>query len=288
MNFRFLSLGLIALVATACKPPPELTDDSTGEGLSLSEAIPLFFRDFDEDAAKLPDYIDALEAGLADQGVDLASTNLDDRSFSIDPLTSDFLGGAVQPPDTDPAEQTSVVAFGLSNKDFAANQTAALEPNQVCIESDSTVSYTRTYSTDVAAFEAGTTDVARSTNVIRKELSFIASGWYELYKDFRSFETNDGRKVLVARAWSDKVAKADGGKNEFRQSFTAELYIEDGTTTKRMYAIWPEISIGLGPDAMRSLITDSLDEGYQNAEAFMADSSVPDCKNDRSAVFTRE
>lgn len=287
MNFRFLSFGLIALAATACKPPPTLTDDNTTGDLSLSEVIPLFFRDFDADSAKLPDYIDALEAGLTDQGVDLTSTNLDDRSFSIEPLGEANLGGAVQPPDTNPADQTSVVTFGLSTHDFAANQSAGLEPNQVCIESDSTVSYTRTYTTDVDAFKAGTTDVARSTNAIRKELSFIASGWYDLFKDFRTFDTNDGRHVMLARAWADKIAVADGGKNEFRQSFTAELYIEDGTTTKRMYAIWPEISIGLGPDAMRALIRDSLDEGYVNAEAFMTDSAVPDCKNDRAAVFTR-
>ncbi len=293
MNSRFLTLGLIALVATACKPPPTLTDDndtdtSDPSTLSLAQVMPALFRDFDDNTADLPAYIDALEAGLVSQGVKLDSANLDERSFSIDPLAESFLGGAVQPPGTNTADQTSVVAFGLSKKDFAANKSAAMQPNQVCIESDSTVSYTRTYSTDVDAFNAGTTDVARSTNEVRKELSFIASGWYDLYKDFRTFDTTDGRHVMIARAWADKIAVADGGTNEFRQSFTCELYIEDGTTTKRMYAIWPEISIGLGPDAMRSLITDSLDEGYKNAEAFMADSTVPDCKNDRNAVFTRE
>lgn len=292
MNARFLTLGLLATLAAACKPPPALTDDNDTDTsdptkLSLVQVIPAFFRDFDDNSALLPDYIVALEAGLAEQGIDLTSTDLDNRGFTIDPLTAEFLGGAVQPPGTNAADQTPVVLFGQSTHDFAANQAAALDPDQVCIESNSTVYYQRTYTTDVDAFEAGTTDVARSTNEVRKELSFIAAGWYDLYKDFRSFDTGDGRHVLIARAWSDKVAQADGGNNEFRQSFTGELYIQDGDKTTRMYAIWPEISIGLGPDAMRSLIRDSLDEGYQNADAFMDDPTATKCnrdKNDREAA----
>lgn len=289
MNSRFLTLGIVTVVAAACKPPPELTDDTTGEGLSLSEAIPLFFRDFDDDPDKLPEYIDALEKGIEDQGVNLDEPDLQKRSFTIDPIPADFLGGAAQPPGTNTEDQGPVVLFGRSTHPFAANLSTALEPNQVCIESNSTVSYTRTYATDASAFEAGTTDVARSTVELRKELSIIASGWLDLFKDFRSFDTTDGRHVLLARSWSDKIAEADGNNNkEFRQSFTAELYIEDGDKTKRMYAIWSEIDIGLPDDFMLKTVRDSLQEGFDNADLFMTDSTVPDCANDRSAVFTRE
>lgn len=277
----------LALLAAACTPPEELVDDGdTGEGLTLTTALPALFKDFEQGADRLTEITDAIEAGVVSQGVDLAGDK-DQRVFSIDPLTFDGLD-VTHPSERDPEEQTPVVAFGRSRHDFATNLDTALEKNQVCIESDSTVWYGRTYiPDDETAFRGGTADVLRSLNEVRKELSFIAAGWYDLHKDFRRFELVDGRQVLAARSWAEKVYFGDNGTNEFAQTFVAELWIEDAGEVTRVYAIWPEIKIGLGPDAMRTLVGDSLLEGFERADNFGDDAGFDYCREPRDREYDR-
>ena len=158
------------------QPPPE------AESLTLTEAIPAFFRDFDQDSAALPNLVVQLEAGLDEEGIDIDAEDHKTRALTLDPLTDAFLGGANAPDGVEAADQTPVVVFGRSTFDFDTNKETALEPNQVCIESDSTVQYTRTYTDGEACFRDGSCDVTRSDVEIRKELSFIAAGWFDLFK----------------------------------------------------------------------------------------------------------
>lgn len=283
----------LVVLAAACTPPPPI------ETPSLSEVIPEFFTQFDaDDGAALPTLTVQLEAALDEAGVDIDGPSAE-RQFTLydpdaaedkgAPLGAAQLGGAEAPPDTDPALQIGVVAFGRSAQPFETNLEVLLETNQVCIESDTTVYYARTYEGDVEAFRDGTADVIRSTNEVRKELSILAAGWYDLYKDFRRFTLEDGREGVVGRSWIDQVYLGDGG-GEFRQTFTAEAWIDDGDGgALRMYAFWGEINIGLSTVAMRDLISESLLEGFDRGDRFAEDDDVTDyCGQDRARPYTRD
>jgi hypothetical protein len=238
-----------------------------------------------------------LEAALveADVAVDGPSS---ERQFTLHdpdlregggtPLGPELLGGATPPPDTDPDLQIGVVAFGRSREGFGANVEVLLEPNQVCIESDTTVYYARTYEGDVQGFRAGTSSLLRSTNEVRKELSLLAAGWYDLYKDFRRGTLDDGRALVVARSWIDRVFEGDGG-GVFRQTYTVEAWLDDGAgRVLRAHAFWGEIDIGLPTVAMRDLIADSLIFGFERADRFAVDADVATyCIQDRARPYTR-
>lgn len=298
-----ISLFALALVASACTPPPALDGDDTdtdSEDLSLADAIDRAFLDFEggDDAVELAAIIEAIEAGLTTEGVDLDGEVAQRQYTLADPDNPDLEGRGIQPragdraelPDgTDPADQIGVVTFGRSRQTFATNVETLLETNQVCIESDTTVYYARTYTEGTASdFQAGTIDLLRSTNEVRKELSFLAAGWYDLFKDFRRIELSDGREGVVARSWISEVYEGDGG-GTFYQTFTAEAWIDDGEGgAMRMYAFWGQIDIGLGNGAMRDLIADSLEEGFVRGDNFADDEDVTDyCAEPRDRPYTR-
>ncbi len=290
------SLPLVSLVllAGACTPPPPL------ENANLRDVIPRFFSDFEggEEAEALDVLVEVLERELVESKVDLDGEvsqrqftlyNPDEVNGEFKPLGAAQLGGAKAPPGTDPAKQIAVVNFGRSRQDYATNVATLLESNQVCIESDTTVYYARSYVGGSAAdFEAGTTDVLRSTNEVRKELSFLAAGWYDLYKDFRRVTLSDGREGVLGRSWIEAVFNGDGG-GIFSQTFTAEAWIDDGEGgALRMYSFWGEIDIGLSNTAMRDLIADSLDEGFVRGDNFADDADPTDyCGQPRDRAYTR-
>ncbi|MCB9682837.1 MAG: hypothetical protein H6733_15325 [Alphaproteobacteria bacterium] len=293
MTMRYLAPLAMVVLASACKPPDDLVDDTTDTdtALSLADVFPLLFKDFEQGPDRLGELVDAMEAEIAAKGIDLDGA-LDQRSFTLAPLTHDGLD-VTFPPGTNAEDQQPVVVLGRSSHTFADNLGTALEANQVCIESDSTVYYDRTYTSDLGCFEDASCDALTSTNEVRKELSILAAGWYDLFKDFKHAQTADGRDILAARSWTEEVFEGDGG-GTFKQTFTAELWIENSAgTVDRVYAIWTEIEIALiGPDAMRSLITTSLDEGFQRADDFTSadgdDAAIEDyCREPRDRAYTR-
>jgi hypothetical protein len=280
----------LALGAAACKAPDELSHDTDTDvtTLSLAEALPALFTDFEQGCDRLGELVQFVEAGRKAEDIEWEGGK-DAQTRSIDPLPHEGLD-VTFPEGTDPANQTPVVAFGLSAEGIGINIEVAAEPNQVCIESDSTVYYDRVYSEGSAAcLTDGSCDVARSMVEVRKELKPIATGWYDLHVDFRRCTLDDGRTFLAQRAWADKVFPADKPNQAFKQSFVAQLWVEGSSEigagkTERVYAIWPEIDIGLPADFMRSTIANSLIEGFENADDYaeVTDGDYASyCPNDR-------
>lgn len=285
-------IALSAALLVGCGTPDELPEDL----LDLTEALPGLFRDFEGDDAQLVEYLEVIEESLASRD-DLAWEGDEDvRRFLLDPLPHEGLD-VTTPPGTSPDDQLPVVAFGVSRHDFDTNLPLRAELNQVCIESNTTVYYRRTFTEGGDCLVDGSCDISRSTNEVRKE-SLVARAWYDLFKDFKRLEMPDGRRVILARSWSEEVFEADGGGgNAFKQTFTAEVWLEDGATTKRVYAIWPEIVLGLPDDGVRSLVADGLDENMANTDDYLdaladGEATVEEvdayCPNDRDATFERE
>jgi|JI10StandDraft_1071094.scaffolds.fasta_scaffold291204_2 hypothetical protein len=282
-----MSLRLVPLIVAlaACKAAEEAPDDLVeGATYTLGEAATYAFSGFDGDEAELVVALLDLEAAMGELDVDVS--NPKDRAYTLDKLTESQMGGATMPPEADPAEQIATLVLGRSDHDVAANETIVAEPNQVCIESNTTVYYARTYTTDLDCFVDGTCDLVRSTNEVRKE-NALAKGWYDLFKDFRRVDLGDGRTALVARSWIAEKFLGDNGNAEFAQTFTAEIWIPDGETSLRAYAMWAEINIGLGDDIMQNVIIDGVDEGMENADGWLAGDDTY-CNLDRGRAYDRE
>ena len=262
-SVRLQVLFLFGALGVACRPPPDLVDDSTDD-LSLTDVIPRLFDQHEGTTDDLATLIAAMEDRLAALAVPLDGARRD-REFSLAPLTPDLLGGIPFPEGASPDDQYAVVVFSRSRHDWDTALTTALEPNQVCIESKTTVYYQRAYTSDDACFRSGSCGALTSDNEVRKELSILANGWYDLRKDFRRFETADGRRVLLARAWLPRIFPLNGN-NRAVQTFTVETWIEQGDAVDRMFALWGQLEIGLPRAAMRDLTSNTLDEAMERQD----------------------
>jgi hypothetical protein len=279
-------LSVFATLALfACKPAEEAPDVVVGEQVYALVDIPhLMFTNFDAgDATLMTQLLEdmKLEVGKIDPSV-----KPKDRAFTIPSLTADQLGGAVMPEGVDPANQVSTVVLGQSTHTVDANAALVVEPNQICIESETTKYAGRTFLTDAACFPARGCDVVRTSQEVRKE-NLLAKAWYDQFKDFRWFAMADGTPALVARSWVPKVYEGDGGNTSFAQSFTVEAWIPNGETTLRAYAMWAEINIGLPPDVMQNIILDGLGESMTFADQYIDDPTAAWCPNDRNRPYDR-
>ena len=280
MNAISRTFALTAVVLSgACKEAPRAS-------LELEDATVFLFTNFNGDAEELGFAVQDLEAAISASGIDLEASARD-RAFTVPRLNSSTIGDLQQVPGTEFESQIPTVALGLSRHDYAANLALVAETNHVCIESDSTVSYTREFLSDLACFESGSCDTVQTTNAVRKE-NILAKAWYDLFKDYRQVELDDGRTAMIARSWTEEIFYGDNGSNNFAQNYTIEAWIPDGDSTLRAYGIWAEINIGLGDDLMQGQIIDGLVEGFGNADDFIDDETAAFCDNDRNEVFERE
>ncbi len=261
-----LPLALLALGLGCAKDTKQDIDDVVDNDDDLDPAVRLFASFEDEDTTLLVGALLTFETLAEDY--DLTAT-VDQRSFITNPLTAENLGGADAVPGTSPDDQIPRVVLGRSLRTYDENVTLAWELNQVCIESNTTMYYARTLTSDLACFQDASCDALRSTNEVRKE-NPLAKAWYDLYKDFRRVDLGDGREALISRSWADKVYQGDNGRTDFAQSYVAEAWIPQEGQLLRVYASWFEINIGLGDDAMAGLIIDGIAEGMENADAFLA------------------
>lgn len=280
MNAVSRCVALAAVVMSgACKEAPRAS-------LELEDATVYLFTNFNGDAEELGFAVQDLEAAINGSGVDLTGDPRE-RAFTLPQLNSETLGDLEQVPETSAENQVPTVALGRSRHDYAANVALASEPNHVCIESNTTVAYIREFLSDLSCFEDGSCDTLETVNAVRKE-NFLAKAWYDLFKDYRQIELDDGRMAMLSRSWTEEVFLGDNGTAEFAQNYTIEAWIPDGDTTLRAYGIWAEINMGLGDDFLQGEIIDGLTEGYDNADDFIDGTPQADyCEADRDAVIER-
>jgi hypothetical protein len=270
-------LGVV-LALTGCKTAVEAPE-------GLDAATKSLFTNFEiEDDEILVLSLEVLEAETAD--LDLTSSDVLSRTVAPSFLTHDQLGGVTHPPGTDPNNQVPVQVFGLSIHDHEANLSLSVETNHVCIESNTTKFYGRTVTEGGDCFLDGSCAFLRTENEVRKE-NILARAWYDMFKDYRTLELSDGRRAILARGWTEEVFLGDNGSNEFAQTFTLETWIEDQDQSKRSYAMWAEINIGLPDEVMEGTIRDGMNEGFDNADQFLSD-DLSACGADRDQEYDRD
>ena len=270
---------LTLLTLLACEPPVEAPEE-------LGDLLLFTFANF---TAEEDDYLLATVDGFQDYllGVDMEGST-DDRAVTPPFLTTEDLGGAVAPDGADADLQVNVAVSALSTATLAQTRTLIVDPNQVCISADSSVYYQRTFDTDADCFEDGSCDWLEVSNETRTE-TILADVWIDTQGEYRMVTTEDDQTVLFGRTWMPAQAVADDGSNSWDQRYTLDLWVPHPTNTGetlRMTTMWSSVSIsGVNEDLYLILVKGGLDEGFENATAFLAGD---ECANDRDAEYTRE
>jgi hypothetical protein len=209
-----------------------------------------------------------------------------DQPVSMPILEGDNLGGLAIPDGVDAEAQVPRAVPGRSPHAIEDQLVTILEPNQVCIESDSTIWATREFLTDTACFEDASCDRLDVSQEVRKE-NFLAKVWYDQLKNYRRFDLEDEegniRKAIVGRSWIEKVFPADGGNNSWDQLFHLDVFIEDGGETQRWFSMWSSVTLGgVGDDLYGTLVVDGVKQAMVFGDEFISGNSES-CPNDRDA-----
>lgn len=279
---RFFALSLVTLAACG-KPPVE----APAELNDLTLFITTHFAD--EDTAELDAGLVNLNAfmdGVTYMDGDEPS-DIDDRAYTVAPLTQDALGGMPTHDGFSPEEQIPVAITALSVHDMDGQLETVAEPNQVCIESATTKYYSRTFDTDLDAFLNRSAEWLETSNEVRKE-SPLGDVWYDLKKEYRWREMEDGTEVLIARTWAPDVYPTDGGGGTFDQTYILDVWYPDGDQTRRYISMWSSVTLSLINDnAWAGLVRGGLDEHTAFADDYINDFADELCREDRDRAYDR-
>lgn len=267
----------LTLVAGCAKPPPEAPKE-------LGDLSLFLFQHFeDEDPAEFA-------AGLLNLKGFVEKTDLTldakDRAVTLPLLDGEALGSLAIPTGADVEKQVPVALAGLSTHPLDGQKQLAVEPNQVCIESGTTVWAERKFLTDEACFADGSCPDLSITQEVRKE-NFLAKVWYDQLKDYRTIELEDEEgnvsQALVGRSWIEEVFPGDGGESSWDQLFQLDVTFEKGGESWRWFAMWSSITVtALGDDIYANLVIDGIEEAYVYGDEFL-DDDIQSCPNDRAA-----
>ncbi len=268
---------MFLLSLLACEPPPEAPED-------LSELALYLFENFDTD-------LDALAAGVpVMQDFILAvdpEWDVELRAVTLPSLQPADLGGAPETPGADADLQVPVAVLWTSRQAMEPHFDLNVDPNQICIDSSSSVYHRRTFISDPDCFEDGSCKSLQTVAEIRREEA-IADFWYEYYTDVRRIDV-DGQEALVSRGWLPEAAPSDGGDAVFHQSYMLDVRMahpDDASQTLRFYGIWSSLEmVGVSDDLFSILLRNGIQDSYELADDFV-DGIL--CENDRDHEPERE
>jgi len=250
----------------------------------LGDLTLYLFANFDTEGDELVAGMDSLEAFLA--GVDM-DAELDDRAVTPPRLSPEHWGAVSGDPDAEPGIQVPVTVWRESPHPIASHLDLFIEPNQVCIQDDGTKYYMRSFDTDSSCLVDGSCDRANSTCEVRFE-NLLASAWLDTFADLRAIPAADGRVRYVIRGWMEERGIADDGESSWDQRFSLDIAIphpEDPSRTWRFLTSWGSVTIpGVGDDLYATLVTDGIEEIFQNGDAFIEGEP---CDNDRDRPYDR-
>lgn len=278
------TLALSLLVLAACGKPPV---EAPAELNELTLFLTTHFADedtaeLDAGLVKLNEFMDTITYTDGD-----GPSDIDDRAFTVAKLTEDALGGMGTHSGFDPEAQVPVAITALSAHDMDGQVKTAAESNQVCIESDTTKFYRRTFDSDLASFENRSAEWLMTSNEVRKE-SALGDVWYDLKKEYRWRTMEDDTEVLIARTWAPDTYPTDGGGGSFDQTYILDVWYPDGDKTRRYIAMWSSVTLSFIDDnAWAGLVRGGLDQHTKFADDYIADFAEGLCREDRDRAYDR-
>lgn len=189
----------------------------------------------DEDPAKLISAVQALEEQVlaaVDPGVDEYYL----RVMTPARLEAGAITG-IKHPDRDPTLGVPVALAWRSPYPPEAHDKITLLSDLVPVEPASPQKYDRTFDEGGDCYP-DSCEFARTTNdVIRENLLFTMN--QETKKDFRALDV-EGRAFRLSRGWFEQAASNAEGTATVEQSYTIEVWLEDGDGALRVQVTWVE------------------------------------------------
>jgi hypothetical protein len=209
-----------------------------------------------------------------------------DRALTMPKLEGESLGSLSIPDGATIEKQIPIALAGKSSHPLKGQRELAVEPNQVCIESSSTVWARRAFTSDDGCFVNGSCDSMTTETEVRKE-NFLAKVWYDQYKDYKSIELEDEdgniTEALIARSWTEKKFIGDDPDTSWDQLFQLDITYEKGGESLRWFVMWSSITVAiLTDDSYANLVVDGVDEAFVFGDEFLA-GNIDSCKLDRNA-----
>ena len=219
---------LLVILLAACSPPEAPTE--------LSELGRFLIREFDNgDPALLQSGATNLAALM--HAVDFEGATVD-RSTIPAHLEPGDVEGLRRPPGTDLENTVDVSLYYRSRHRADEHAAFTVESDQLSAE-PSAVGYERALLEGGDCFAGGQCSLLRTVNDVLRE-NGLFSLQFELFKDFRRAETDDGRSVLLSRAWTEEGFEAHVGTANLRQSWTLDVFIDAGEGAERLRINWAE------------------------------------------------
>ena len=202
----------------------------------VSELSRFLVREFDNPDPAI------LEAGATNfaallDAVDYGGSTAD-RAVTPSSLLDDDVFDVERPPDTNLQDATEVAVFYRSRHSVSAHEAFSVQPDQLPAEPN-TQAYERAFLEGQGCFGTCDCESLRTWNDITRE-NMLFSVQFELRKDFRHLETEDGRAVLISRAWTEESFPASGGSADLRQSWTLDIWVDGDDGSERYRANWAE------------------------------------------------
>lgn len=263
---RALSFVLIAAVATGCartrEPAPQ----------DLDGLVHYLFRNF-EDPVALQDAMENLTPWLEDVG----RTEAAQEGFVLTSL-AELDVAAFEHPDRNLGDAIGVVVGGVSPFTVHEHAEAILLDDQVFTDPTSYSYFDREIVEGDPIGFAACADLVRTHNLVEKTKMGVTIP-YELEKDFRwvelGDEPDDQRTAIVAVAWVPESACNEGGGNCVNQSFSMEVYYDQGLgDTVRLMASYNEVKTSadsiLTFDAKVAIAVNGIRSIFESTDAFLA------------------
>ena len=272
---------MLLLIFFACRAPVEAPKE-------IDDISAYLYANFngngDDGERALPAGLWTLETYLESLELDLSS-DLDDRTVSLSPLTEVDLDGTYAPEGIDLGLQVGVAVSAQTPLTMDEEVSLIMDPNQVCIAADSTAYHEVTVLSGEDCFSDGSCDVLETSNEVF--IDSISDGWLDTLKDYRWILLEDGRKAIVAREWMPDIAPATSGSNSWDQRFAIVVWLPnaDGSKTLRYYALWSSVTSILTDELYANMVKDGLEDYYNNTVSF---TNGEDCDNDRDREYDRE
>lgn len=250
MTYKLLAAVVLAGTAgCARKRDPAPTE--------MEDLVRYLFLHWEEDEL-VPEGLDNLHGWLADN----IDTETAKDGFRLTPLTEADVA-AVEHPDADLS--LLIGASGAARSPFGIDRQAGhiVLPDQVWSNPGTYDVYDRTVTGDEDAFLGGEGLVRTSNAVVTSTLGVTIP--YTLLKDYRwvDGELSDG---ILARSWIEEPSCNDGGGNCLVQSYSIDVFFDEGDETWRFTASWSQITSGI--DLGDDLLVASLAGGIQNIFRF--------------------
>jgi hypothetical protein len=244
----------LATLAIGCAPP-----DASQALDDVSHAL---YRQWADAAQQsMPGDVSQLETLLT--AVNLAG-GVDGRSFRVPPPSRDDLAGVPYPMDRDPKDAIGTCVARRSKWPIDDNARFILEANQLDAEPTAT-KYVRTFvdPTDPSCFGAGTCETLLTDNDITRDNS-VLTVTYLLHKHLRWVTLADGRRVIAARAFTDRNWPGSKDGTGIRQSYALDVFVaQPDATTIRYQCSWSQTDVGfvLDDGIALAVLTDAVDRG---------------------------